>query len=111
MGTGQKKDKEKSCRKVEEVYPLSAYAPAAFTSSLNQFKPAGWTPMAKAAEQVMKDLKEMDGEKNTNIIYLVSDGIETCGGDPVKAMKSLGAYNLKPVVNIIGYQVDNDGLS
>ncbi|MEH6989872.1 vWA domain-containing protein [Cytobacillus firmus] len=111
VGTGQEKDKEKSCRKVEEVYPLSAYDPAAFTNSLNQFKPAGWTPMAKAVEQVMKDLKEKDGEKNTNIIYLVSDGIETCGGDPVKAMESLGASNLKPVVNIIGYQVDNDGLS
>ncbi|MCC3645953.1 MAG: hypothetical protein ACQEXE_04160 [Bacillota bacterium] len=38
VGTGQEKDKEKSCRKVEEVYPLSAYDPAAFTNSLNQFK-------------------------------------------------------------------------
>ncbi|PAE26573.1 hypothetical protein CHI10_01630 [Bacillus sp. 7894-2] len=90
VGTGQEKDKEKSCRKVEEVYPLSAYNPVEFSSSLNQFKPAGWTPMAKAAEQVMDNLKELDGENNTNIIYIVSDGIETCGGDPVKVMESLG---------------------
>lgn len=109
-GTGSEADKEMSCSKVEQVYPLSTFENNKFKSSLNQFQPAGWTPMTKAVEQAMKDLETFDGAQNTNIIYLVSDGIETCGGDPVQAMKNLGDSNLKPVVNIIGYQVDNKGL-
>ncbi|MDV2686890.1 hypothetical protein RYX56_21290, partial [Alkalihalophilus lindianensis] len=44
-----------------------------------------------------------------NIIYVVSDGIETCNGDPVKAAKDLHDSNIKAVVNIIGFDVDNSG--
>ncbi len=109
-GTGSESDKVISCSNVEQIYPLSSYESQKFKSSLNRIQPAGWTPMSKAIEQAMKDLEAYDSTKHTNIIYLVSDGIETCGGDPVQAMKKLGNSNLKPVVNIIGYQVDHKGL-
>ena len=44
-----------------------------------------------------------------NIVYVVSDGIETCGGDPVKAAKDLHESDIQAVVNIIGFDVDNEG--
>lgn len=110
VGTGSDADKEKSCSKVEEVYPLSTYDSDQFSDALNQFEPAGWTPMAKAIEQVEEDFQEYDGKNNTNIVYVVSDGVETCGGSPVKTIESLNDSNIDPVVNIIGYQVDNEGL-
>ena len=44
-----------------------------------------------------------------NIIYVVSDGIETCGGDPVKAAKELHQSEIQAIVNIIGFDVDNAG--
>jgi Ca-activated chloride channel family protein len=110
IGTGSDADKKKSCSKVEEVYPLGKYDEGKFSGALNKFEPAGWTPMAKAIQQVEKDFGEHDGETNTNIVYIVSDGVETCGGSPVEAIKSLNNSNIDPVVNIIGYQVDNEGL-
>lgn len=110
-GTGDEADKEVSCSTVEEVYSLSAYDSKEFTNALGKFNPAGWTPMTKAVEQAMVNLESHDGSENTNIIYLVSDGIETCGGNPVQAMEKLSDSNLSPVVQIIGYQVNNDGLT
>lgn len=110
-GTGDEADKEVSCSTVEQVYSLSVYDSKEFTNALGKFNPAGWTPMTKAVEQAMVNLESHDGSENTNIIYLVSDGIETCGGNPVQAMEKLSDSNLSPVVQIIGYQVNNDGLT
>jgi Ca-activated chloride channel homolog len=111
VGTGSDKDKKASCSKIEEVYPFGKYDEGQFSEALNQFKPAGWTPMAKAIDQVKADFQPYDGKQNTNIIYVVSDGVETCNGDPVRAAESLADSNISPVLNIIGYQVDNEGLA
>ncbi|OZU87614.1 hypothetical protein CIL03_16125 [Virgibacillus indicus] len=110
IGSGSDADKEKSCSNIEEVYPLSTYNNEKFSDALNQFEPAGWTPMAKAIQVVEEKLKDYNGKENSNIIYIVSDGVGTCNGDPVKAIQSLAESQIDPVVNIIGYQVDNEGL-
>ncbi|MFD1436762.1 VWA domain-containing protein, partial [Kroppenstedtia eburnea] len=89
-GSNQKKDKAVSCQSNELVYPLKSYDSSQFEQSLNQFKPTGWTPLASAIQAAREDLKEWAGEKTRNIVYVVSDGVETCGGDPVKEAKKLG---------------------
>src|SRR5690606_41143319 len=48
----------------------------------------GWTPVAGALESAKESFAGLDAETNTNLIYLVSDGIETCDGDPVAAAKN-----------------------
>ncbi|SFG60276.1 D-amino-acid dehydrogenase [Planifilum fulgidum] len=108
-GSNQEKDKELSCKSTEVVYPLGAYDKASFQKSLNKFRPTGWTPLAAAIEQAKNDLSENTGENVENIIYVVSDGIETCGGDPVKAAKELHESEIQAIVNIIGFDVDNEG--
>ncbi len=95
---------------MEEVYKLNHYDADKFAKALDQFEPAGWTPMTKAIKQVEKDFASLDGENNTTIIYVVSDGVETCGGDPVDAIQSLDKSGIDPVISIIGYQVHNEGL-
>ena len=40
---------------------------------------------------------------------MVSDGVETCDGDPVAAAKELQSQSIKAKVNIIGFDVDNEG--
>lgn len=108
-GSGSEKDKQLSCASNELVYPLKKYNASSLNSSLRQFKPSGWTPLAKAIEEAKKDLLEYSGDNHTNIIYLVSDGVETCEGDPVKAAKELADSNVTPIVNIIGFNVDSEG--
>jgi Ca-activated chloride channel family protein len=108
-GSNQQKDKELSCNSTEVVYPLGAYDKTSFQKSLDKFRPTGWTPLAAAIEQAKNDLSGKTGENVENIIYVVSDGIETCGGDPVKAAKELHESEIQAIVNIIGFDVDNAG--
>ncbi|UFJ62645.1 VWA domain-containing protein [Anoxybacillus sediminis] len=107
-GTGSEADKARSCRKSDVMYPLQAYDKQKLDSALSQFKPAGWTPIALALEQAQQDLQAYKGERNTNIIYLVSDGIETCGGDPVQVAKQLADSDVTPIVNVVGFGVDGE---
>lgn len=108
-GTGTNADREMSCNSNEVVYDLGTYDEAAFSKSLDQFAPAGWTPLAGAIEAAEEDLKEQKGEHVRNVVYVVSDGIETCDGDPVAAAASLNASDIQAEVNIIGFDVDNEG--
>ncbi len=103
-GTGSDADKEHSCASTETLYH-GANDSGKVKSALEQVKPAGWTPIGKAIAETKKDIPEDAGSA---IVYVVSDGIETCGGDPVKEAKQLAAEGIKPIINIIGFQVDNE---
>ncbi len=108
-GTGSSADKEMSCSSSDLLYPLQSYEKNAFKQSLDQVKPAGWTPTELAIREAQKDLANFNGETNTNIVYLVSDGISTCDDDPVAAAKALYDSDITPIINVIGFNVDNDG--
>ncbi|PTX55276.1 Ca-activated chloride channel family protein [Melghirimyces profundicolus] len=110
-GSNSESDKEMSCKSIEEVYTLAPYKESSFKASLNEFKSAGWTPLAASIHSV-KDIFEegtKEDQKPTNVVYVVSDGIETCDGNPVKEAKQLNRSNIKAVINIIGFDVDNQG--
>ncbi|WP_124726345.1 vWA domain-containing protein [Staphylospora marina] len=108
-GTGQKKDKELSCGSNELLYPMGAYDSGKFMAALEKVKPAGWTPLASAISAARADLEHSSQEGIRNVVYVVSDGIETCGGKPVEEAKKLANVGIKPVVNIVGFDVDNAG--
>ncbi|MGD6793034.1 VWA domain-containing protein [Metabacillus indicus] len=107
-GSNSDSDKKLSCDSTEVVYDLKPYNEAEFKDSLGKFKPTGWTPIAKAISESKADFEKSD-KQGQNIIYVVSDGIETCDGDPAKAAKELHDSNIEAVVNIIGFDVDSNG--
>ncbi|WP_153731794.1 vWA domain-containing protein [Sporosarcina obsidiansis] len=104
-GSGNQADKQLSCTSTENFYS-GKFEETAFRKALGKVRPAGWTPIGLVLETVKEDIPE-DAEEV--VVYVVSDGIETCGGDPVKAAGDLVAGNIETVVNIIGYDVDNEG--
>ncbi|MFX3673030.1 MAG: VWA domain-containing protein [Paenisporosarcina sp.] len=108
-GTGDKADKSLSCSSSELLYPISPFDSDSFSESLSQAKPAGWTPIQLALNEAQKDLAEFSGKDNTNIVYLVSDGISTCDDDPITAAKMLYDSDITPIVNVIGFNVDREG--
>ncbi|WP_404427580.1 VWA domain-containing protein [Ureibacillus chungkukjangi] len=109
LGSGKNTDKALSCSSSELVYPLSTYNAGNFDQALSKAGPAGWTPIGLAFNEAKKDLASFKGESNTNIIYLVSDGISTCEDDPIGAAKSLFDSDITPIMNIIGFNVDQQG--
>ncbi|MEO4054201.1 VWA domain-containing protein [Solibacillus sp. CAU 1738] len=108
-GTGSSSDKALSCSSSELVYPISKYSAEGFNQALEKSKPSGWTPIELAIAEAQKDLSAFKGDTNTNIIYLVSDGISTCDDDPVQAAKMLYESDITPIVNVIGFNVDHEG--
>lgn len=109
IGTGNDADKQLSCSSIESVYPLQSYDTAAFEKALNSFQASGWTPLAGAIDKAGEILQGYNSNDYENIVYIVSDGIETCDGDPIAAAKKLQENNIKAKVNIIGFDVDDDG--
>jgi Ca-activated chloride channel homolog len=108
-GTGNDDDKELSCNGIEEVYPLGSYEKDQFSSELQSINPSGWTSMGKSLEQVGEKLKRQTD--STNVIYLVSDGKETCDGNPAEAAKNLAGSNIEPIINVIGLAVTKEDAS
>lgn len=108
-GSNADADKKVSCESSELVYDIQPYDAEKLNQALDQFEPTGWTPIARSLKGAQEDLAEYDGEHNTNIVYLVSDGVETCDGDPVKVAKELADSDMTPLVNVIGFNVDSEG--
>jgi outer membrane protein OmpA-like peptidoglycan-associated protein len=70
----------------------------------SNISPSGKTPLAASIKQAGEVLKNID--KKVNII-IISDGVETCGGDPVSEAKQLKShYGIDATIYVIGYAVD-----
>ncbi|MFP7492813.1 VWA domain-containing protein [Terribacillus saccharophilus] len=103
-GSESDADMTESCSGIEEVYASGAYDNKKFSEATDQIEAKGWTPLAGAIESAAKKSSSMNG---ATAIYIVSDGKETCGGDPVKAAEQ-AASDESGVVNVIGFDVDEE---
>lgn len=97
-----------SCEAIETTYPLGEYENDGFNEALNKFEPVGYTPIAAAIEAVGKQIEGSDAA-GSHTVYIVSDGKETCEGDPVAAVENLPQDdNVETVLNIIGFDISDD---
>ena len=69
-------------------------------SRIQAINALGTTPIAYSLEQVAKDLGSATGQQ---MVILVTDGREECGGDPKAAVESLRAQGFNVRVNIVGF--------
>ena len=58
--------------------------------------------MALSLQQVVADLKDVQGDM---LVVLVSDGDETCDGNPAQVAAQLHANNPRLAVSVIGFNV------
>ncbi|MDX1385968.1 MAG: VWA domain-containing protein [bacterium] len=96
--------KAESCQDSQLVIPFGPVNPTQFQNALNQAMPLGQTPIAYSLELAAKDFGALKDEEA--VIILVSDGKETCGGDPVQVAKDLIAQGFNIKINTIGFDVD-----
>jgi Mg-chelatase subunit ChlD len=65
-------------------------------------RPLGQTPIAYALNQASRDFGAMEADR---AVVLVTDGIESCGGDPVYAAQQLREQGI--IVHVIGFGFGN----
>lgn len=104
-GTSSDQDKELSCKGIEEIYSLSKYDAESFQKAIQSISPSGWTSIAESLKQTGSKLNNNDA---TNVIYLVSDGEETCDGKPKEEAQALAQSDINPIINVIGLSVTSE---
>lgn len=85
--------------------PLDAGAVAAKIAKLDS-KNNARTPLGASLDKVPEDLRAAKGER---LVIVLTDGDETCGGDPGAAMEKLTKAGMR--VNIVGFAIDDAKLA
>ncbi len=103
--TGNNTDagRAESCAGAELLAPLGEFTGNGATDTLNQFQPTGWTPIASALALSRQAFAGQ--ETANNRIVLITDGLETCDGDPVSEARALIAEGYSVVVDVVGFGV------
>lgn len=93
---------ENNCSDSALLVPFAAENREPIRRAVANLRPLGQTPIAYALNQAARDF---DPAQNDRAVVLVTDGIESCGGDPVEA-----AYDLREqgiMVHLIGFGLGN----
>jgi len=69
-----------------------------------KLKPYGYTPIAQSLLLAGKDLKDIDAE--SRMIILITDGKETCDGDPIATAKKLCEMGINQETHIVGFDLE-----
>ncbi len=97
--------REKSaCDDVEMISPISPSSRSSADAALSLLSPLGKTPIAYALQRA-GDVLGNTASGDTNHIVLISDGIETCGGDPCAVASRLAARNINVKVHVVGFDI------
>lgn len=97
-----------SCRTDLEI-PTSPLDPTAAAARINgiQAMNLARTPIGASLALVEQDLAGVEGPV---VVVLVTDGEETCEGDPAAAIEALRSSGLDVRVNIVGFAIDEQVL-
>ena len=104
LGPGGRKWK---CRSRLEVplAPLDRKEALAWAKQVKAPRKAG-TPLTDALERIPEDLEGVDDR----IVVVITDGNESCGGDPLAAARQLERGGISAVLNIVGFALDDEEL-
>jgi Ca-activated chloride channel family protein len=103
-GNNNESGKAESCAGVELLSGLASVDTKRISSVLDDVQATGWTPLAAAITKAGESFTTASGEGEQGV-FVVSDGLETCGGDPVTAARALHESDVKATVNIIGFNI------
>jgi Ca-activated chloride channel family protein len=88
------------CKDIETVVAPAAGTAAAITQAAEKMQFLGKTPLTDAVRQAAIELKSTE-EKST--VVLITDGIETCQGDPCALGAELEASGVDFTAHVVGF--------
>jgi len=95
---------ENNCRNVELKFPPRPDAKEQIFAEVEKLHPAGNTPLTAGVRIAANALEQ---SKRPAAIVLLTDGEETCGGDPCLLAQQLRVSYPGIVVHIIGYKLES----
>jgi hypothetical protein len=91
-----------NCADSTLLVPFGAENREPIRRAIAGLRPLGQTPIAYALKEAARDFGTLQTDR---AVVLVTDGIESCGGDPVAAARDLRAQGIK--VHLIGFGLGN----
>lgn len=102
----EQSNKAESCRDTELIVPFKALDKAEILNRVASLVPKGYTPIAHSLQETRNDLYDVGiAREAERVIILLSDGEETCDGDPVQVIRQLEAEGFKVRVYAVGFNV------
>lgn len=102
-GSNAPAGKAKSCAGISLLSPLTTDRDRV-RKALDGVQAVGWTPLAAGLAQA-ETLLAQGSAPGAQVIYVVSDGQETCGGDPVAVARRINSGGTRAIVNVIGFDL------
>lgn len=87
------------CDDSELLIPFGPGGHSRIGEAINELRPRGQTPLAYSLDRIAEDFGNLEGER---AVVLVTDGIESCGGDPAASAGALQQKGSLPV-HVIGF--------
>jgi len=88
------------CDNIELLLPLARNSAERIMAAIDRLVPAGRTPLTAAVQEAARVLRFPE---RPGVVVLLTDGEETCGGDPCAAAQALRAEGDGITVHVIGY--------
>jgi Ca-activated chloride channel homolog len=98
------KTPEASCPNTVLLNPISVGQIGSIRGQIDGLQPYGYTPIARSLELAGADLRRTGATKQ--MIILISDGEETCGGDPAKVAAQLRQMGIDVETHVVGFDLD-----
>ena len=95
------RNRKDDCKDIEMLVSMGSDR-AAFMKAVNNIDPKGKTPLTGAIQLATAQLREV--ESKTSVV-VVSDGKETCEGDPCVAVREAITQGVKMQVHVVGFDV------
>jgi hypothetical protein len=93
-----------TCADTELIVPIAKLNRQRILSTASKLRPRGETPLIRSALATVNDLKAVGGGS----VILITDGEESCKGDPKAAAETLKASGLNLTLNIVGFTITGE---
>lgn len=93
----------RGCANIELVQPIEIINKKSLSETVMSIEAQGTTPMAFAINKAQEILEKY--HRDDNHVILVSDGLESCKGNPVQALYELKMSKASPTIDVIGFGV------
>lgn len=103
QGDNSEAGKARSCSAIDVLAPMSTDR-GQLRTALAQVRAVGWTPLAAGLDRA-EALLAAASTPGEQVIYVVSDGEETCGGEPVAAARRINSGRTRAIINVIGFNL------
>lgn len=107
QGTNQEADRAESCQSTELIVPVQGTDKDLLRAAIESYQPVGWTPITLALEEAANDF-EAPAESEVNAIVLVTDGLETCGGNACDAAAAIAEGDVNVTTYVVGFGLTQD---